>query len=438
MARSRGSCAALTLCGLGAVAATLTAQGRPEPARPPGGPVPLCAGLTIVTAVNEPAGDYESIKTITSVSAEAVRLTYSSERMAGDMFSPGPPVVQTTTLTRTIRRQDLQTATTYAQEFSDQLPESIPGTTAIGVSRAVLDAMKRGVAVEFGISSTVPGQALGIDPDVRPNIYDYLQAAPLTRVAPAPVHLPVVVNNVPVTLPAIHAVRDAYGERSEFFVLDDPANPLMLQFRIGIDAVKPWGPEMREMMKGVTALDAGIPAMFGMGNNPDGGDKARLRVVKITNRCGDPAMPAAGGGGGVGAGVGAGPGPASGAGASALERSLATTGRADVYDIFFSFNSDRLRPESEPTLREIAALLRTRADWSLSIEGHTDGIASDTFNLELSRRRAASVKAALVSRHGVSAARLASAGFGESRPRDSNDTLDGRARNRRVELVRTP
>jgi len=110
----------------------------------------------------------------------------------------------------------------------------------------------------------------------------------------------------------------------------------------------------------------------------------------------------------------------------------------DVYDIFFSFNSDRLRPESEPTLREIAALLRTRADWSLSIEGHTDGIASDTFNLELSRRRAASVKAALVSRHGVSAARLASAGFGESRPRDSNDTLDGRARNRRVELVRTP
>ncbi len=79
-----------------------------------------------------------------------------------------------------------------------------------------------------------------------------------------------------------------------------------------------------------------------------------------------------------------------------------------------------------------------RPDWELSIEGHTDNIGSDSDNLDLSRRRAAAVKDALVARHRIAANRLATGGYGESRPRDTNDTLEGRARNRRVELVRLP
>jgi outer membrane protein OmpA-like peptidoglycan-associated protein len=77
-------------------------------------------------------------------------------------------------------------------------------------------------------------------------------------------------------------------------------------------------------------------------------------------------------------------------------------------------------------------------DWKLSVEGHTDGIASDSYNLYLSRKRAAAVKTALVTRYGTAEGRLTTAGFGKTHPRDTNDTLAGRARNRRVELVRVP
>ena len=107
-----------------------------------------------------------------------------------------------------------------------------------------------------------------------------------------------------------------------------------------------------------------------------------------------------------------------------------------VYELYFDFNSERIRNESDPTLREIAEVLRRNPDWTLAVEGHTDNVASDTYNLELSSRRAAAVKAALGTRFGIAAARLTTAGFGESSPRDRNDTLEGRARNRRVELVR--
>jgi len=95
-----------------------------------------------------------------------------------------------------------------------------------------------------------------------------------------------------------------------------------------------------------------------------------------------------------------------------------------------------MREESEPTLREIAEVLRRNPDWILSIEGHTDDVASDRYNLELSGRRAAAVKAALGAQFSIAGTRLTTAGFGESRPQDRNDTVEGRARNRRVELVR--
>jgi outer membrane protein OmpA-like peptidoglycan-associated protein len=107
-----------------------------------------------------------------------------------------------------------------------------------------------------------------------------------------------------------------------------------------------------------------------------------------------------------------------------------------VYDLYFDFNSAALRQESDSTLGVIAEVLRRNPDWKLSIEGHTDDVASDGYNLELSGRRAAAVKQALVGGFGVAGARLTTAGYGEARPQDRNDTVEGRARNRRVELVR--
>jgi outer membrane protein OmpA-like peptidoglycan-associated protein len=119
-----------------------------------------------------------------------------------------------------------------------------------------------------------------------------------------------------------------------------------------------------------------------------------------------------------------------------LERELADEGRATVYGIYFAYNSDDLRAESDAVLAEIGAVMTRNAGWSLAIEGHTDGIGSDVFNQELSERRAAAVLRALVDRYGVAETRLTTSGHGASRPRDTNEHADGRARNRRVELVR--
>jgi hypothetical protein len=119
-----------------------------------------------------------------------------------------------------------------------------------------------------------------------------------------------------------------------------------------------------------------------------------------------------------------------------MEKHLAVDKHVDVYGIYFDFASDKLRAESTPVLEEIAALLKKNADWKLSINGHTDNVGGDASNLDLSRKRAKSVKAALVDRYRIAESRLTTGGFGASQPHEKNDTPEGRARNRRVELTR--
>lgn len=119
-----------------------------------------------------------------------------------------------------------------------------------------------------------------------------------------------------------------------------------------------------------------------------------------------------------------------------LERELEEARESVVYGIYFDYNSAVLRAESDIVLEEIAQVLRTHADWTLRIEGHTDSIGGAQFNQDLSVRRAEAVRTALGERHAVDTARLAASGAGASRPVDRNDTPEGRARNRRVELTR--
>lgn len=118
------------------------------------------------------------------------------------------------------------------------------------------------------------------------------------------------------------------------------------------------------------------------------------------------------------------------------EGELLRRGKLIVHGIYFDFNSDRIRKESDPILKELGELLARHPEWTLSINGHTDNVGGDTYNQRLSQRRAAAVVGWLVERHGIAAARLRSAGFGASSPIEPNDTPEGRARNRRVELVR--
>jgi outer membrane protein OmpA-like peptidoglycan-associated protein len=123
------------------------------------------------------------------------------------------------------------------------------------------------------------------------------------------------------------------------------------------------------------------------------------------------------------------------AGGKDLYRALMEDGRMTLEGIEFDSGSDRLRPTSDSTLRQVAAALVAKPELRVEVEGHTDGVGEEAANLVLSQRRAKSVLDRLVAL-GVPAAQLTSAGYGASRPIASNETPDGRQRNRRVELVR--
>ena len=115
---------------------------------------------------------------------------------------------------------------------------------------------------------------------------------------------------------------------------------------------------------------------------------------------------------------------------------LERDGRVATHGVLFATGSDRIRPESTPTLKEIGTMLQQHPELRLGIEGHTDDQGEDADNQDLSERRAASVVGFLVAEYGIDAARLEPAGFGESRPVADNATVEGRQQNRRVELVR--
>jgi len=110
-------------------------------------------------------------------------------------------------------------------------------------------------------------------------------------------------------------------------------------------------------------------------------------------------------------------------------------GRARVYGINFDSDSDRIREDSRPVLDHVAAMLKARAQWKITIEGHTDSTASAQHNQELSGRRAKAVSQYLETA-GVAAARLNAVGYGATRPLAANETALGRAQNRRVELAK--
>lgn len=121
--------------------------------------------------------------------------------------------------------------------------------------------------------------------------------------------------------------------------------------------------------------------------------------------------------------------------AGEMQQSIAEEGRISLYGIEFDFDKDLVRSESEPTVAEIAKLLNGQPDLKLEIVGHTDDQGTAEYNLDLSQRRAANVVAALTQEHGIAEDRLTWRGAGLTSPVAPNDAEEGRARNRRVELV---
>jgi OmpA-OmpF porin, OOP family len=121
--------------------------------------------------------------------------------------------------------------------------------------------------------------------------------------------------------------------------------------------------------------------------------------------------------------------------ASSIADELSKSGHIALYGIHFETGKAVILPDSETVLSEVAKMLQQNADVKVSIEGHTDNVGSAASNQTLSEKRAQAVASWLTS-HGIDAARLKSKGWGASKPVQENSTEEGRAKNRRVELVK--
>jgi len=121
--------------------------------------------------------------------------------------------------------------------------------------------------------------------------------------------------------------------------------------------------------------------------------------------------------------------------ANVVADDLASTGRVRLYGINFDSDSDHLRADARPAVDQLLDALKKNAAWKVTIEGHTDSTSTAVHNLDLSKRRAEAVKAALVA-GGIDAARLSTQGLGQTKPVAPNTTDIGRAQNRRVEIAK--
>ena len=194
------------------------------------------------------------------------------------------------------------------------------------------------------------------------------------------IKIPVLVEDQLVQVPAIHASgtfsAGSTTGTGDFYFLDNKNNPLMLQSTIQFS----WEKD--------------------------------IRAERITRVTAGPSMK------------------------SAMEQSLKTLRSYDLYGIHFDFDKAAVRSESAALIKEIALTLKNNPTWTLQINGHTDLIGNPAYNQKLSSERAAAVAAEIVGQ-GIAAERLQTGGFGETKPKGDNATLQGRALNRRVELLRT-
>ena len=122
-------------------------------------------------------------------------------------------------------------------------------------------------------------------------------------------------------------------------------------------------------------------------------------------------------------------------GADEMAEQITVSGRVALYGIYFDTNKTDIKPESEPTVQEMAKLLKNNLALKLFVVGHTDNSGTFSSNMELSQRRAQAVVNTLVSKHAMARDRLIPVGVSFAAPVASNKTEEGRAKNRRVELV---
>lgn len=328
--------------------------------------IPMQPGLVVATAVvgDSRLGDYEFTQVLALLDGESLWIRslafvkdYSGQETQFD-------------ITRQVLLADLATARRQILGFATEDPQVIPGSTALGPSLAMLREL------------VATGETSGMIRNYADRRDNY---GPLRRVEPSDLLFPVLLNGVPVQLPAIHVVGQIGVPGSlrywDFLLLDHPVQPLTLKVSYGPDKGAPGDPA--EWTRQVVRIDYLDQQSTG-----------------------------------------------------ALEAGLEADCRVTLPGVYFAFDSDKVSPASAPALQAVVTVLALHPDWRLVIEGHTDSVGGAAYNLDLSQRRAAAVRLALVEGYGIDGDRLATAGFGLTQPVASNETAEGRARNRRVELAR--
>jgi outer membrane protein OmpA-like peptidoglycan-associated protein len=341
--------------------------------------IPFKPGTIFTTAWGVKYGDVEARNSIDSIDDSTVSTTSATQEYKDD----NGRMSRELTISNRNCTTDYQSADSYITVNSTRMPRLMHDMTRYRLSDETFRAIK-----SSGRTNLNYVDIWNFGNGVKLN----REGGMLTRVEPHDLKYPMIVNDQRVELPVIHLKGDftVVGKDprpanlrptksgGEIFVLDDPADPLVLNWRLK-------------------------DPLFHNGN-------FRVEIVKINFPVAKPE--------------------------NVLEKQLTKEKRAVTYGIYFDFNRDTLKPESDPVLKEIAQAMTNNPDWKLTVEGNTDNIGGDNYNLDLSRRRAAAVKQALVSQYNIAADRLLTGGFGASHPVAPNDTLEGRARNRRVELVR--
>jgi outer membrane protein OmpA-like peptidoglycan-associated protein len=374
---------------MGVLAGALTGNSASTPSYPSwtagdSSRIPLKDGLVLVASHHVVDGDRETIERIDSSKPQSVGMAVSEDKQS----SSGNEPPQSRAAHRTVLRRDLQNSHQWVQNVQGSDPDVLPGSTFFSISCDALNELRqkgetsflrRATTLETIISiSSSNDTSLGNSKKNAKKVTDDSDFAhcTLTRVGKVDEAFPLIVNDQRTQVPALHASCVSESAGLDLYFLDDPGNAILLG--------------------GVAT------GLLGMGE--------RWQVIKISFPQESP-IPQ-------------------------IEQSLQQTGRAEVYGIYFDFGSDRIRAESAPVLREIAQAMNDNPSWKLSVEGHTDNVGGDAYNLDLSNRRAAAVKQALVTSYHIAPDRLSTVGYGATRPKESNDTLEGRARNRRVELER--
>ncbi len=356
--------------------------------------VPLKPGLTEVGAVNTPSwGDYEAIITVSQVTKDGVLVGISSQ--APPPNSTGIGGTKTTTgksfqsidSRRKVLAQDMASAHELNLYFSKMDPLTFPGTTSGTVSKEVFDELKTKGETPLSYKVlTMKGAITGLmeklsNPQQGSEGFDprNLSGALMTKIdctlrkaETNDVGFPVILNDKPVEVPAILGICKSEQDEFHVWVLDDAQDPMILAYSTKAA-------------------------------------QARAQTVKISFPEDQPV--------------------------NHIEQALKQTGHAQIYGINFDFASATIRPQSRTVLAEIAKAMKDNPAWKLSVNGHTDNIGGDASNLELSQKRASAVVQALTTQYHIAANRFTASGFGASSPIDTNDTIEGRARNRRVELV---